>query len=78
MNSETIIAATRYRLKEWVEQIRDCQNRPAVMSVADWRTSHGITKANYYYRLSSSASMTTCTKRCTDIMSNRRTRPQCG
>ena len=51
MNSETTMAATRYRLKEWMEQIRDCQNRPAGMSVADWCTSHGITKANYYYRL---------------------------
>ena len=51
MNSETTIAATRYRLKEWMEQIRDCQNRPAGMSVSDWCTRHGITKANYYYRL---------------------------
>ncbi|WP_251500281.1 IS66 family insertion sequence element accessory protein TnpA [Otoolea muris] len=50
MNSATT-AAVQYRLKEWAEQIRECQNRPAGMSVVDWCASHGITKANYYYRL---------------------------
>jgi hypothetical protein len=30
---------------------RECQNRPTGMSVADWCTCNGITKANYYYRL---------------------------
>ena len=43
--------AVQYRLQEWAEQIRECQNRPAGMSVIDWCASHGITKANYYYRL---------------------------
>ena len=51
MNSATTAAAVQYRLKEWAEQIRECQNRPAGMSVVDWCASHGITKANYYYRL---------------------------
>lgn len=36
---------------EWAEQIRDCQNRPKEMDVAAWCAQHGITKANYYYRL---------------------------
>ena len=51
MSSETTIVAAGYRIQEWAEQIRDCQNRPSGMSVADWCTRNGITKANYYYRL---------------------------
>ncbi|WP_251497372.1 IS66 family insertion sequence element accessory protein TnpA [Otoolea muris] len=51
MNSATTAVAVQYRLQEWAEQIRECQNRPAGMSVIDWCASHGITKANYYYRL---------------------------
>lgn len=51
MSSETTIVATQYRLQEWAAQIKDCQSRPADMSVADWCAGHGITKANYYYRL---------------------------
>ena len=51
MNSATTAVAVQYRLNEWAEQIRECQNRPAGMSVVDWCASHGITKANYYYRL---------------------------
>lgn len=51
MSSVTTAVAVQYRLQEWAEQIRECRNRPAGMSVADWCASHGITKANYYYRL---------------------------
>ena len=51
MSSETTAAAVQYRLKEWAEQIRECQNRPAGMSVVDWCATRSITKANYYYRL---------------------------
>ena len=51
MSSETTMVAEQCRLQEWAAQIRDCQNRPAGMSVVSWCTCHGITKANYYYRL---------------------------
>lgn len=51
MTSQTSIAAKQIRLMEWAEQIRDCQNRPKEMDVAAWCAQHGITKANYYYRL---------------------------
>ena len=51
MNSETSMAAADFRLREWAAQIRECQNRPAGMSVVGWCACHGITKANYYYRL---------------------------
>ena len=47
MRSATTAVAVQYRLKEWAEQIRECQNRPAGMSVVNWCASHGITKANY-------------------------------
>ncbi len=49
MGSETtIMAKQQYRLQEWTAQIRDCQNRPAGMSLVNWCICHGITKANYY------------------------------
>lgn len=51
MGSETSLVAAQMRLQLWVEQIRDCQSRPSGMRVEDWCEQHGITKANYYYRL---------------------------
>ena len=51
MCSETSMIAQQCRLQEWAAQIRDCQNRPAGMSVVRWCTDQGITKANDYYRL---------------------------
>lgn len=30
---------------------QECQRRPAGMSIVSWCACHGITKANYYYRL---------------------------
>lgn len=51
MRSETTMVAEQCRLQEWAIQIRDCQNRPAGMSVVSWCSCHGISKANYYYRL---------------------------
>ncbi|GFI18219.1 hypothetical protein IMSAGC009_03391 [Lachnospiraceae bacterium] len=51
MSSETTMAAEQCRLQEWASQIRDCRRRPADMSVVSWCACHGITKANYYYRL---------------------------
>lgn len=51
MNSQTSLVAADFRLTQWAEQIRECQNRPAGMNVDAWCEEHGITKANYYYRL---------------------------
>ncbi len=51
MSSETTMVAEQCRLREWAAQIRDCQSRPSGMSVVEWCACHGITKANYYYRL---------------------------
>lgn len=51
MRSETSMVAEQCRLQEWAAQIRDCQSRPAGMSIVSWCACHGITKANYYYRL---------------------------
>ena len=51
MSSETTVAAEQCRLQEWAAQIRECQRRPAGMSIVSWCACHGITKANYYYRL---------------------------
>ena len=51
MSSETTMMAEQCRLQEWAAQIRDCQSRPSGMSVVEWCAGHGITKANYYYRL---------------------------
>ena len=51
MSSETSMVAAGFRLQEWAAQIRECQSRPAGMSIASWCAGNGITKANYYYRL---------------------------
>ena len=51
MSSETTLMAEQCRLQEWAAQIRDCQSRPSGMSVVEWCAGHGVTKANYYYRL---------------------------
>lgn len=51
MHSETSMMAAQYRLQVWAAQIKECQSRPAGMSVASWCAGNGITKANYYYRL---------------------------
>lgn len=51
MSSETSMVAADFRLQKWAAQIRECQSRPAGMSVVDWCACQGITKANYYYRL---------------------------
>lgn len=51
MNTQTSLVAEQVRLKQWAEQIKDCQNRSADMKVDTWCTQHGLTKGNYYYRL---------------------------
>ena len=51
MNSTTSLVAKQCRLNQWTEQIRDYQNRTNGMAVTEWCSLHGITKANYYYRL---------------------------
>ncbi len=51
MNSTTSMIAQEYRIQQWVSDIQACQMRPKDISVAAWCHEHGLTKANYYYRL---------------------------
>lgn len=51
MKSKESELASQIRLKQWAEQIHDCMNRPADMTVEEWCEKHGIKKANYYWRL---------------------------
>ena len=51
MISETSLAARQCRLREWAAQIRECQNRAQGISIIEWCSRNGLTKANYYYRL---------------------------
>ena len=51
MSSQTSLVAEQVRLRQWAAQIQECQSRPADMKVETWCSEHGITKANYYYRL---------------------------
>ncbi|MGL5437089.1 MAG: IS66 family insertion sequence element accessory protein TnpA [Lachnospiraceae bacterium] len=48
---QTTMVAAQYRLQKWAEQVKECNNRPQGMRVSEWCEHHGITKANYYYRL---------------------------
>ena len=51
MTTQTSLVAGQVRRRQWAEQIRDCQNRPAGMDVETWCSQNHITKSNYYYRL---------------------------
>lgn len=51
MAEVTSLVAQQVRLRQWAEQIRDCQNRPEGMDVSTWCAKNNITKATYYYRL---------------------------
>ena len=50
MSTQTAFVARQYRLQEWAEQIHECNNRPADMTVTQWCEQHDITTANFYYR----------------------------
>lgn len=51
MATQTSLVAQQVRIRQWAEQIRDCQNRPEGMDVETWCTQNNLTKSNYYYRL---------------------------
>lgn len=51
MASQTALVAKQYRLMEWANMIRDCNSRPAGMTVGEWCEQHSITKCDYYYRM---------------------------
>ncbi len=51
MKSQTSLVAQQTRLREWAEQIKECNNRPYGMTVDEWCLANGLTKANYYWRL---------------------------
>ena len=45
------LVAQKTRLSEWIDMVRDCQNRPQGMKIDEWCQLHDITKASYYWRL---------------------------
>lgn len=51
MKSQTSLVAQQTRLNQWAQQIRECNNRPSGMTVDEWCSANGLTKANYYWRL---------------------------
>ena len=51
MATQTSLVAQQVRIRQWAEQIRNCQTRPKGMDVETWCTQNNLTKANYYYRL---------------------------
>lgn len=51
MATQTSLVAQQVRIRQWAEQIRDCQNRPKGMNVETWCAQNNLTRANYYYRL---------------------------
>ena len=51
MKSRESEAASQIRLQQWAEEIRDCRNRPANMTVDEWCLQHGMKKANYYWKM---------------------------
>ena len=51
MATQTSLVAQQVRIRQWAEQIRNCQNRPKGMDVETWCAQNNLTKSNYYYRL---------------------------
>ena len=51
MSSTTTLVVRQCRLRQWGEDIRSCKSRPDGMTVGDWCSQNGMTKASYYYRL---------------------------
>lgn len=51
MKSQTSLVVQQTRLSEWTEQIKKCRNCLQGMKNNEWCQMHGITKANYYWRL---------------------------
>lgn len=51
MKTQAALVARNYRLQQWAEMVRDCNSRPADMSVNEWCEQNSITKADYYYRM---------------------------
>ena len=51
MESETSLIARQIRLQQWADDIRECNSRPAGVTVKQWCCEHGLTKATYYWRL---------------------------
>ena len=51
MSSITTAVAADYRLQQWAQLVKECQNRPSDMTVEQWCDTRGISKSNYYYRL---------------------------
>ena len=50
MSSITTAVAADYRLQQWAQLVKECQNRPSDMTVEQWCDTKGISKSNYYYR----------------------------
>ena len=46
MSTQTSFVAEQFRLQQWANQIKDCQNRPSDMKVDACCQEHSITKAN--------------------------------
>ena len=51
MSSITTAVAVDYRLQQWVQLVKECQNRPSDMTVGQWCDIKDISKSYYYYRL---------------------------
>ena len=51
MASKESQIAAQVRLRQWAQEIQDCQNRPKNMTVGEWCEQHNMKKASYYWRL---------------------------
>lgn len=44
MKTKASLVAESVRLKQWSQQIRECQNRPAGLTIDDWCSSRELQK----------------------------------
>ena len=51
MSPITTAVAADYRLQQWAQLVKECQNRPSDMTIEQWCDTKGISESNYYYKI---------------------------
>lgn len=51
MNSKSALLQQKIRYQRWVEEVKDCESRPANVSIRSWCAEKGIKTPTYYAHL---------------------------
>lgn len=51
MNSKSALLQQKIRYQKWAEEVKECENRPANVSIRNWCEQKGIKPPTYYAHL---------------------------